>query len=374
MAASTECVRARFMNNNLCCSATLSASSEAVGFSVDNLKDENRTKCWKAAGNFEITSSNENLYIDDGAPKTVAITNGQYVTGSALAAKIETDLNAASSGWSVAYSTSTYKFTISHATATLKLTLTTDAIWDSIGYTGAADVVLSGALLADEVRIHTTEYIDVEAGVSGWDVGFIGMITSLGQVMSMSDGSTTTIKANNIPVWTSPPLELSFERNDQGYLKFLSEGTQYKYWRIEINDRTNPSGPSAVSACYLYVGNYLTFTTTNVARGFSKQLVDPSDIQEAQSGRRFFNQRTLYETWNNLSIQLPERSERLAFEQFVYDFGLTNPFFFSIDPGLAISDDLVELTKFVYFDPLPSIDHQFLDRFNIQGFSVREVV
>ena len=374
MAASTECVRARFMNNNLCCNAALSASSTLSGFPVDNLKDENRTKFWKAAGNFEITSTNENLYIDDGAPKTVAITNGQYVTGSVLATQIETDLNAASSGWTVSYSTSTYKFTISHATATLKLTSTTDAIWDDIGYTGAADVVLSGALEADEVRIHTTEYIDISAGVAGWDVGFIGMITQLGKVMSMSTGSTTTIKANNVPVWDSPPLELSLAHNDQGYLKFIDEGTTYKYWRIEINDRTNATGPSVVSASYLYLGNYLTFTSTNVARGFSKSLVDPSDIQESQSGRRYFNRRTLYETWSGLSIQLPERSERLAFEQFVYDFGLTSPFFFSIDPGLAISYELVEMTKFVYFDPLPTIDHVFLDRFNIQGFSVREVV
>ena len=374
MASSTECVRARFMNNNLCCDAVLSASSTLSGFPVDNLKDENRTKFWKAAGNFEIDSTNEKLYIDDGAPKTVTITNGQYLSGSVMAAQIEADLNAASSGWTVSYSTATYKFTISHATATLVLTSTTDAIWDSIGYTGAADVVLSGALETDEVRIHTVEYIDVQAGVAGWDVGFIGMITQLGQVMSMSDGSTTTIKANNVEVWDSPPLELAYDRNDQGYMKFLDDGTNYKYWRIEINDRTNPGGPSVVSASYLYVGNYLTFTSTNVARGFSKALVDPSDIQESQSGRRFFNRRTLYETWSNLGIQLPERSDRLAFEQFVYDYGLTNPFFFSIDPGLAISDDLVELTKFVYFDPLPTIDHVFLDRFNIQGFSVREVV
>lgn len=374
MAAATgECIKVRFMDNNLCCDATLSASSTTSGFPVDNLKDENRTKFWKAAGNFEIDSDNENLYIDDGAPKTVVITNGQYLTGSALATQIETDLNAASSGWTVSYSTSTYKFTISHATATLKFSTTTDAIWDDIGYTGAADVVLSGALEADEVRIHTCEWILVSTSVAGWDVGFVGLITQLGQVMSMSDGSTTKIQANNVDVWDSPPIDLDFDRNDQGYLCF-AEISNYKYVRIKFNDRTNSNGPTAVSASYLYVGNYLTFTTTNIARGFQKQLVDPSDIQETQSGRRYFNQRTLYERFNNLQIQLPERSERLTFQQFVYDFGLTNPFFISIDPGLKISDELVELTKFVYFDPLPTIDHVFLDRYNIQGFSVREVV
>ena len=375
MAAATgECIKARFMNNNLCCSAAISASSELSGFPVDNLKDENRSKFWIASGHFEITSTNENLYIDDGAPKTVAITNGHYLTGSALAAQIQADLNVASSGWSVSYSSITYKFTIAHLTATLELSNSTDSIWDSIGFLGVSDVVLSGSLEADAVRIHTSEYIDIEAGVAGWDVGFVGLITSLGDVMSMSSGVSVIVYANNVPVWTSPPFSVSLDINDQGYLTFIDSGTEYKYWRIEIIDKANANGPAAVSSSYLYVGNYLTFTTSNVAQGFSKQIIDPSDVQESQSGRRFFNRRNKYEIFNNLQIQLPERSERLAFEQFVYDFGLTNPFFISLDPGLFISDDLVELTRFVYFDPLPTIDHVFLDRYNIQGFSVREVV
>lgn len=373
MALTGTCENVRFMNNNLCCDATLTASSSASGFPVDNLKDENRTKFWKAAGLFEIDSTIQELYIDDGVPKTVTITNGSYEGGAALATQIETDLNAASSGWTVTYSTSTYKFTISHATATLVFTSTTDAIWDTIGYTGAADVVLSGALEADEIRIHTCEYIDVSS-VAAFDVTFFGLITQIGTVMSLSASASVSLLANNVPVWDAPPFSLSISLNDQGYLTFMDDVDVYKNYRVKIEDRTNPAGPSAVCASYLYIGDYLTFTSSNIARGFSKSLVDTSEIQQARSGRTFFKQRTKYYEWTGLEIQLPTRAERKAFEQFVYDYGLTNPFFMSLDPGNCISDELVEMTRFVYFTDLPECSHQFLDRFNLTGFSVREVV
>ena len=366
--------KARFMNNNVALIGAITASSAQTDYPVSNLQDSNRTKQWKAAGNFVIDSTNENFYIDDGSPKTVAITNGEY-TGDGLATRIETDLNLSSSGWTVSYSSSTYKFSVTHASADIDFSSTTNAIWDTIGYTGSTDVTLSGSPLeADEIRIHSLEYIDIDFGANAYDLRFWGLITSIGSVMGMSNSSTVTIKANNTYSWTSPPIDQSFTRNDQGYFDFLADGSNYRFARIEFQDRTNPNGPGAINASYVYVGDFIDFSTTNIASGFQKQTNDPSNVQTAQSGRRFFNTRNRFTSFNNIAIQLPSRADRLTFEQFVHDFGLSNPFFISIDPGTMISDDLAELTKFVNFDGLPTLNHVFVDYYNIQEFSVREVV
>jgi hypothetical protein len=375
MAAATgECIRARFMNNNLCCSATLTASSEAAGFPVSNLIDPNRSKSWRATGFFEVDSTNQNFYIDDGVPKTVAITNGQYLSGTALAAQIQTDLNGASSGWSVTYDTVAYKFIIDHPTATLVLSSAASAIWDTLGFVGASDVVLSGALLADEVRIHSFEYILIESSSTAWDIGFLGLITELASVMGPSSSATIQVQLNNVNVWTAPPVDITITPNDQGYMTFFDDGTQYKFARLKITDRTNANGPAVVSGSYLYVGDYLTFTSTNISRGFTDTIVDPTERQESQSGRLFFKERRKYFAASGIQIQLPTQAEKNDFKQFVYDYGINNPFFLSIDPGLSISSELVEFTRFVYFDSLPNFNHVFIDRFNIAAFSVREVV
>jgi hypothetical protein len=158
------------------------------------------------------------------------------------------------------------------------------------------------------------------------------------------------------------------------FLDDVSGGTFYRYWRVLIEDRTNGNGPTAIQMGYAYVGDYLTFTTTNLARGFDKGLVDPSTVQQTDSGREYFNKRCPYHVFGNLQVQLPLRAEKDAWEQFVNDHGRVEPFFMSIDPGLKISTDLVDLTMFVNFQTLPTSGHVYLDRFNIQNFSVREVV
>src|SRR5690606_33367489 len=92
---------------------------------------------------------------------TVTLTEGSY-TYATLATHIQTQLNAASSGWTVAYSTTTGKFTISRSgSGTLRFSETTDAAWDTLGFLGAVDDA-SGPWVSDEQRNHTDEWVKVD--------------------------------------------------------------------------------------------------------------------------------------------------------------------------------------------------------------------
>jgi len=375
-----ECKKARFMNNNVACAiqSTITASSETSGFGVSNLKDVRRTKVWKAAGNFEIYSTNNTIYIDDGSPINGTIPSGSY-NGTTLATAVALVLNTISTGWTVSYNTTTYLFSINHATATVQFSLTTDSIWNTLGYTGILDVIPNGtAYASNEIRIHNFEYIDIDLNTSAFAIGFLGFIGSVGDTLSISKNAVVKILADNVPITFDivQPVDITLTYDDRGYLQFFDAiaDTNYRYWRILIQDETNGNGPTSVSMGYLYLGTYITFVTTNIARGFDKELIDPSSIQETNTGRRFFNKRNIYNALNNLQIQLPCRAERLEFEQFVYDFGLAEPFFISLDPGTNISDALSELTYLVNFSSLPNFGHRFVDLYDIQPFSVREVV
>jgi hypothetical protein len=368
------------MDNNFAdaASTTISASSYLTGFPASNIINTARTKYWKAGGNFEIHNDNNKFYINDGSPKTITLTNGSY-TGEALAFEIDNKLNIASTGWTFTYSDSTYMFTVNHASATIVFSNSTDAVWDTIGFIGTSDEILSGSDLdSDEIRIHNLEYIDFDLSTSIFNVEFIALLGPLQEPIALSENSVVKLLADNIPLSpdVTPLLSITLTRNDRGYFYFLDDidDTNYRYWRITIEDPTNGNGPNSIAIGYVYLGDYITFASTNLAIGFGKQLIDTSSQSESESGRQFFNKRSPYNTLSGLQIMLPTRSERLTFEQFVYDFGISDPFFISLDPGTCISDDLYELTYFVNFSEIPSIDHKFLDYYDIQSFSVREVV
>ena len=118
----------RFMNNNFL-ERSFTFSSEQASFPGSNLVNTSRSGVWKPAGNFEVKSTNKNIYINDGADKTVTLTEGSY-TYATLAAHIQTRLNAASSNWTCTYdNVLTFKFTITRSSGTkvLRKSQTTNA-------------------------------------------------------------------------------------------------------------------------------------------------------------------------------------------------------------------------------------------------------
>jgi hypothetical protein len=362
----------RFMNNNFL-ERSMTYSSQQTAFPASNATNTSRSKVWKPAGNFEITTSNNKLYINDGSNKTITLTVGAY-TYATLASHIQTQLNASSSNWTCAYNnTTTFKFTINRTsgTAVLRLTQTTSAVWDAIGFTGTSDRS-TPSFVADEQRNHTSEWLQCDLGVPQ-QATFAGLLSGIDQIFTLSATATIKAQANNIDFWSTPPVDISVTVGKISATDFLDDITtaSYRYHRITIIDRLNYLGPENLEFAYAYVGDHTSVTQSNIASGFTKELTDSSNLLQSESGALFFESRPRYLTITNAQIQLLSDQQREDIEQLFYDLGTRNPFFVSIDPGANVTLNVEELTRFMIMTRSPTLDNIFRNYYNI-NFEMRE--
>lgn len=366
------CLPIRFMSNNFIPNG-FTYSSQLSSFPAVNCYNTARSKVWKPAGNFEIDATNNEIYINDGSDLTVSLTAGAY-TYTTLASHIQTQLNASSSNWTCTYSSTTFKFTINRTsgTAVLRLSQTTNAAWDVLGYVGNLDRS-TAPFPADEQRNHTSEWVKCDIGVNQLAT-FIGVIPGIDEQFSLSSVATIKLQANNIDLWTSPPVDITVTRSDYGCLKFLDDdvSSAYRYWRVKFVDRTNTLGPEGIKFPYIYVGDHKTIANSNIARGYGRELVDQSNQLQSENGTLFVETRPRFMTVSGAEIQLLSGSELLEIEQLFYDLGQRTLFFCSIDPGLEISTELGELTRFMIMARNPTFQHVFRNYYNI-SFEMREV-
>ncbi len=367
----------RLMCNNCADVSTdrLEYSSQKSGYPVTNcLSNQIRSKVWRPTGHFEITDSNNKIYINDGSDKTVTLTNGHYATAAALATHVQTQLNASSSSWTCAYSSTTFKFTIGHTgSATLRFSQTSNDVWDTLGYIGTSDE--SGtSWVSDAQRNHTHEYITFDFGYNQ-RVKFIALISPKDIVFPFSDSATIKIQASNTENWDDPDIEEDLEFDEKGAFLFLDpdEDTSYRYWRIYLEDKLNPDGPEIFKIGILYIGDYVSFPERPVAYGFNKGFDDPSIGSESESGVRYFDQKIQASFFRNIQIEHAERDDKDQVEEIFERYGIHTPFFVSIDPEKEYSDSLSETTKYVFFEDKPGQVHTTRDFYTLQ-FSFREVI
>jgi hypothetical protein len=360
--------RVRFCDNNLAAddAATVTSASASSSFPLSNLTNDLRFKVWKPTGNFTIGSTNNTLYINDGSNKTVTLTSANYATGTLLAAHIQTQLNASSTLWTCTYSTTTFKFTLNRTgTKTLRLTQTSNAVWDTIGYTGVADVSAGSA--ADEGRNHTAEYVDIDLGVAS-AVTFFALLGPLGDVFSLSSTATVRLYGNTTSTMTSPALTVTLTPDTYGIYQFLDDlaDTTYRYWRFQFIDRTNTAGPSGFQFGHLYLGDYTTIERRNVGAGFSKKQVDTAIEQQSEGGALYFQRGFKYMTFESIEIAYMDAADRRTLEQVFYDLGRSTPFYVSFDPTLLVTTDASELTRYVVFSDPPTFSHIKSDIYSVR--------
>lgn len=369
--------RIRFMDNNFAelISSSITESSELSSFPFSNAINKFRSKVWKPSGHFLIESAvNDKIYINDGTDRTITLTAATYTTPASLASHVQTQLNASSSGWTVSYSTTTYKFTITRSSAgTLRYSQTTEAAWSTLGYTGSTDVIAT-SFVADEQRNHTSEFAVFDLGYAA-TITFFAAIGPLDEVFGISSAATIKLQANNLPQWSSPPLDLTLTRYDGGLFRFLDdqEDTGYRYWRFYYEDKYNPLGPEGISIGHIYLGDYTTFSNREVGHGYEKVINDPTNVSVSENGALYFDQKTKFSTFDGVSLEVLERDNKDYLETLFQAKGIHTPFYVSIDPLGNYTDSIDELTKYVVFADAPRFRHIYRDMFST-SLKLRELV
>jgi hypothetical protein len=365
----TENTRIRFANNNfLVAGATITSSTFNTSYPIANIYDSRRGVYGSFRGNFLVVSTNKKIYINDGSAKTITLTEAEY-TGATLASHIQTQLNASSSNWTCTYSSTTYKFTISRSSGTddLVLSTTTDAAWDLLGITGSVQTTCP--YTSDESRIHSHEWILVDLGLQH-EIGLAGLVGPLGTELGLSATATVKIQGNNVDSWSAPTVDMAMSVNDIG--SFAFPDATHRYWRLYIQDRENTDGPTALKIGSASISSTVELTSVNIANGFTMGFQDNADVFVSDSGARYFNTKPK-PFYLSGELQAAFGSQRRELEQFFFDFGVSEPFFISIDPKLCVFANHTEVTKLVRFSEMPSLQHIIRDYFNV-SLSVIEVV
>lgn len=369
--------RIRFGANNFLdalASSDISVLSEMSGFGKANLLDSQRSKVYRTNGNFTIDSTNNSIPINDGSDKAATLTSGNYDGPDAMATHVQTQLNAVSTNWTCTWSSTTRKFTIarSSGTDTLRLATTTNAAWDTLGFTGASNISAATQGAADESRNHTNERIVVDLGTNMTITEF-HLITALDEVFSISSNATLKIMLSTMDSWVSPAVTVTPTRDAGGIHHYLDDeaDTTYRYMAFDFVDRQNIVGPQGFKIGHLYVGDYDTVTTTNVAPRFIKGYNDRSEAFESDSGAKYYRTRTARRVFSDLQIGFIEASERVALETLFESVGVHTPFYLSLDPLNNVSTTLSEVTMYGRFTDPPQFRHLLRDQYSMQ-FRVEE--
>ena len=359
----------RFWDNNWLIqgSSFVSYSSATAAKPGANATNDVRSIVWSPSGNFEIHGGNDTIYYDDGGSGSTTLTHGNY-SASELATEIATQLNAVSSGWSASYSSGVFNITNSTTTYELEFSNTTDAVWDTLGYTGSVDTAVGASGLdSDEPRYHTSEYVQLSIPVPQ-EMTAAALIAPIGEALQIPSSATVFVRANNADYWESPDLDLSLTRTDRGIFGFLESPGDYLYWRVGWSDPTNPN---TVNIGRGFLGTYQELVSSNVGTGFQKQIVDPSGVFESDRGARFGDEKPLYQTFAQLRIAHPTASDRAILETIRQAHGITKPLFVSIDPAAEVSTDIGELTAYCHFEQANPFTHIITDRYDY-SFGLRE--
>jgi hypothetical protein len=345
----TDINHARFCYNNWLDLSTLTASSSLSGYPSTNLVHSIRSKLWKAEGVFEISATNNKVYINS-TTYTVAV-------GSYTVATLITAFNTATSQTLSRNSLGRFIITLGGA-GTLDLATTTNAIWGALGYLGSANLA-GTAFTADESRYNTGEWIKTDTGMAQLPT-FAALIPAANTLFS-APTATIKLQGNNLDLWDSPPVDVTMEVSDEGAFCAPGDVQACRFWRIFIDDVTN----SAITAAVGFIGDGVITTNTNVATGFTRSRDDQSVRLYSESGALYIDRRPKVLSLSSVNMQLLKDTDLDEMEQLFYDLGIETPFFLCIDPQKGVSPTLAKMTHYVAVKNAFQLQHVIRGYYNL---------
>lgn len=347
-------------------SASRSVSSEDSDFPASNLYDDlPRSLTWRSAGYFEVTSANKVIRFEETAstPLTATIAESNYTSDSAFFTAVKAALDSAGA--------STY--TVSRDSTTKKIKITSDGgggggvlnlLWtdgattaaDLLGFDDAADDTGALTYTADNIRIHTSEYIEWDLGASSNPDVFVA-IGKRSTGVNVSPTATLTLEGNTTNTWTSPQYSqsITFDENALVTLKTATDDglhtSALRYWRLTIVDKANANG--FVEIAGLYLGEYYSPSTGRAQFPFSADTIDYSKLSRTDKGSVYATRNERVEAFG-INWRFLTTTEKEIFDAIYKDVGQSKPFFVIPDSETAFSSDVNYLTKYCRFDGAPS--------------------
>jgi hypothetical protein len=319
---------------------TLTYSSQHSNFPAANTQRRWASETWRSRygtnsgwGYFLIESSvNDRIDFEDSGTTTrvASLTPGAY-DADTLAAHIETQMEAVTSDlFTVSYSDSTNKFTITNNTGTFELLWNSGSnksrsAADTLGYDDSADDTGAAGYTADNIRIHSEEWLKNDLGSAQSIQAF------LFKKHNLSSTATAKIQGHTSDSWTSPDVDVSLSLTSDITIYYWSSAQNKQWWRYYVNDAENSDG--YVEAGRLFLGGYFS-PTVNMRKDYGKDYEDPSDLMYSDGGQLSVNRKTKYITMN-MVFEYVTAADLATFEAMWDHLGKTREFFFTRDRDLA---------------------------------------
>lgn len=324
-----------------------SVSSELAAAPATNIYDKiRRTKTWRSGGYFVVTTSNRGIVLQEsaGVNQTVNIATGTYTSDASFLAAVKTALDSASGSavYTVSRNSTSKKIVISSdagggAIFRLMCTNASFTAADLLGFSTSADRIGALSYTADNVRIHTEEFIR-------WDLGTATQIQAFAIIGTRLDGlniqSTATVKlqGNETDVWTAPTYEATLEWNEDAIAKVkASDATELdtlRYWRLSIVDRDNPDGYVEIASAFL--GEAVEPVTGCPQFPLRESHIDYSNVASSEWGTAFGTERQKVRQWD-LDWKFLTTAEKEELEEVAELYGVVYPFWVCLDPDEAFS-------------------------------------
>jgi hypothetical protein len=345
----SENCNALFCDNNYFDNGSITASSALSDYPATNLFSTIRSRLWKPSGIFEISASNNKVYIN-GTTYTIPVLT--YTVSTLITA-----FNLATGKTLSRNSLGRFVITLG-ASGTLNLATTTNAIWDALGYLGSSN--LTGTVFtADERRYSTGEWLKIDMGIAQ-RADFAALIMPANEKFS-APNAVIKLQGDNLDIWNSPAVNLTMAISADGSFIAPPDTTQLcRFWRILITDRTN----NALSFAVAHIGSAKVLSNTNIATGFSRNREDQSIQMYSEAGQLYVDRRPKVTRLSSVQIQMLKESELIEIEQLFYDLGNNVPFFLCLDPKLVVSTSLSQMTHYVAVTGGFSLSHVIASYYN----------
>ena len=355
MAAVTP--RFHYSNSAALLTNIVTASSEDGAAPVQFSLDQLRSKAYKSGIGWVIVEGyNDKIDINESTTgdATATLTAGTYATGALMAAEITTALNAAATDntYSVAYSASTFKFTITRATGSTTWALewstgtnTATSAGLDLGFVVATDDTgLTTSIEADNVSYQSRHWITIEGAAT------IAAKVAVVLDHNLSAAGTVTLHGNASDAWTSPSFTQLLDDSDTDDTfrsKFFTEET-LQFYRFEFADVQNSVGFLSVGLVSL--GDYLEPTIAHLVE-LNKSRDELTQSIEADQGAGYANVKPGADIWS-LEWVITE-AERSSWQSLLKDRKVGRPFMFWFDPLNDAGD--ADYLKFVFPPTLDKI-------------------
>ena len=341
--------------------ANLYKSSEQTSFPVSNaMAFIRRSKVWRSAGYYNVTSSNNVIRFRDSASTDIdaTIAVDEYTSHALFMAAVDAALEAAGAANYTVTQNSYYKFIITSdlsGGATAFQLRTADAAFTAaslLGFDTSSNLTGASTYTADYLRINSSEWITFDLGVPSNPTDFV-MIGARNTGIKLTSSGTFKLQGNTTNNWTTPEYDTTLTYDDEAIILQSDAGlhtTNLRYWRILFTDQ-NAFGYTEIGSIFL--GNSYVTSRGAVVFPFNSSYDDMSITVKSEGGQTFSEvldkTQRFSAQWNGLT-----KTELEEFKRIWEIYGTSHPFFMSFDSQEAFSSSANRMVKYVKFTSDPS--------------------